>query len=111
MLVALDAVVVLAIVGQLALAVGSPAEASSPVTEQSRSRADVGPPLPARATEPAPVAAPAAPGLQVVAGTVAPETGVSFDASGRARYSGTAPASMTTERKGNQVVITILQRP
>lgn len=94
---------------ELAPAVAGPAVEPA-AQDASSKRKNVGPPLAdAGATRP-PAAAPAAPGLQVVAGTVAPETGVRFDSSGQVHYFGSDAAAMTTERHGETVVTTVVPR-
>lgn len=109
-------VVMLVLAGTLILANLAPAAAGPgaqrPGGEHTLSRTNVGPPLPPPEATPQPASAtaPPAPGLQIVAGTVAPETGVRLDSSGEVHYSGSASASMTTERHGDTVVTTMVPR-
>lgn len=107
--------VLLTLVVALGIAELAPAAApasQAPADEYSHSTINVGTrhPGPAEAHRLDTAPAPGAPGLQVVAGTVAPETGVRFDSSGRVHYSGSDAASMATERHGDTVVTTIVPR-
>lgn len=104
----------LIVAGALSIFELAPAVAGSavepPAQGPSSNRKNVGPPPANAGTTPPPAPAPAAPGLQVVAGTVAPETGVRLDSSGQVHYFGSASASMTTERYGDTVVTTVVPR-
>lgn len=97
-------------VAGLAFAASPPATPPPAAVGDSPSYANVGPPLAGTASARPAAPAPAAAGLQVVTGTVAPETGVRLDDSGAVSYSGTDAASVSTERRGDTVVTTVIPR-
>ena len=93
-------------VAGMAFAASSPATPPSTAGD-SPSYENVGP-APAGTASARPAApTPASAGLQVVTGTVAPETGVRLDDSGAVSYAGTDAASISTERQGDTVVTTV----